>query len=544
MIESDYPPAPLANEPYHETLLRAIKQHIETGKNKIAFINGDKPGETTTFKQVYDNAYSVAAFLYSKGFGKDVACTVTPNLWQYSSFFLGVSLRGGAISGASALFTDYELQRQFVDSGAKVVLTCEDYLEKVLKAVKQSPNVEVVIYIPKGDDHPLPDGVISWNEVVKSQYSNNIPKPNVDLDKDVIMLPYSSGTTGPPKGVMLSHRNFGTMINIYKQHEAAHIMPLIADDWDYEKENIMLFLPFYHGYGFSLMNLTLLQGSAGIVFTHFDPHKFCRAIQDHKVRFLPIVPPIMVFLAKHPVCDQYDLSSVKLIVCGAAPAGKDICEELSKKYSNIKYIQQGYGLTECTMASHLPDLKNNVPFGSVGKISPNLCLKIIDPSTEKEVPPGMSGEICIKGPTVMLGYLGRPDATNSTIKNGWLHTGDIGYVDEYRNLFIVDRLKELIKVKGLQVAPAELEDLLLSHPLIRDAAVIGIPDERAGELPRAFIVRASDSLTEEDVKNWVKEKVSPYKQLAGGVEFLREIPKSAAGKILRRVLRERVTSKL
>ncbi|ETN83225.1 hypothetical protein NECAME_17541 [Necator americanus] len=151
MIESDYPPAPLANEPYHETLLRAIKQHIETGKNKIAFINGDKPGETTTFKQVYDNAYSVAAFLYSKD----------------------------------------ELQRQFVDSGAKVVLTCEDYLEKVLKAVKQSPNVEVVIYIPKGDDHQLPDGVISWNEVVKSQYSNNIPKPNVDLDKDVIMLPYS-----------------------------------------------------------------------------------------------------------------------------------------------------------------------------------------------------------------------------------------------------------------------------------------------------------------------------------------------------------------
>ncbi|ETN83226.1 CoA ligase domain protein [Necator americanus] len=188
-----------------------------------------------------------------------------------------------------------------------------------------------------------------------------------------------------------------------------------------------------------------------------------------------------------------------------------------------------YGLTECTMASHLPDLKNNVPFGSVGKISPNLCLKIIDPSTEKEVPPGMSGEICIKGPTVMLGYLGRPDATNSTIKNGWLHTGK----------------KELVSndIRS-EVAPAELEDLLLSHPLIRDAAVIGIPDERAGELPRAFIVRASDSLTEEDVKNWVKEKVSPYKQLAGGVEFLREIPKSAAGKILRRVLRERVTSKL
>ncbi|EYB89829.1 hypothetical protein Y032_0227g2815 [Ancylostoma ceylanicum] len=544
MIESDYPPTPLVNEPYHEIVLRAIKRQIDTGKNKIAFIKGERLNEVVTYRQVYDNAYSIAAFLYSRGFGKDVACAVIPNLWQYSAFFLGVALRGGAISGASAMFTDYELQRQFVDSGAKVVLTSEEYLEKVLKAVKQSPKVELVIYIPKSEDHPVPDGVVSWNEVVKARYSSSIPKPNIDLDNDIIILPYSSGTTGAPKGVMLSHRNFAMMIGIYKQHESTNIVPLLSDDWDYEKEKFMLFLPFYHVYGFGLVNLSLLQGSTGIIFTHFEPHTFCRAIQDYKVSFLPLVPPIMVFLAKHPICDEYDLSSIKLLVCGAAPAGKDICEELSRKYPNMKYIQQGYGMTECTMSSHLPDLKNSVPFGSVGKLASNMHMKIVDPSTGKEMPPGMSGEICIRGPTVMLGYLGKPDATKSTIINGWLHTGDIGYVDEYRNLFIVDRLKELIKVKGLQVAPAELEDLLLAHPLIRDAAVIGIPDKRAGELPRAFVVRASDSLTEEDVKLWIKDKVSPHKQLAGGVEFLREIPKSAAGKILRRVLRERVSSKL
>ncbi|VDO37405.1 unnamed protein product [Haemonchus placei] len=206
----------------------------------------------------------------------------------------------------------------------------------------------------------------------------------------------------------------------------------------------------------------------------------------------------------------------------------------------------GYGMTECTMASHLPDLKNSVPFGSVGKVASNLRMKIIDPSTGMEMPVGMSGEICIKGPTIMLGYLGKPDATKSTIINGWLHTGDIGYVDEYRNLFIVDRLKELIKVKGLQVAPAELEDLLLAHPLIRDAAVIGVPDKKAGELPKAFVVRASDALTEEEVKLWIKDKVSSYKRLAGGVEFINEIPKSPAGKILRRELRDRkeIKSKL
>lgn len=208
------------------------------------------------------------------------------------------------------------------------------------------------------------------------------------------------------------------------------------------------------------------------------------------------------------------------------------------------HVVVGYGMTECTMASHLPDLKNNVPFGSVGKVASNLHMKIVDPSTGKEMPPGMTGEICIRGPTVMLGYLGKPDATRTTIINGWLHTGDIGYVDEYRNLFIVDRLKELIKVKGLQVAPAELEDLLLTHPLIRDAAVIGVPDKKAGELPKAFVVRANDSLTEDEVKLWIQDKVSSYKRLTGGVEFINEIPKSAAGKILRRELRDRATSKL
>ncbi|XGW09723.1 hypothetical protein V3C99_011751 [Haemonchus contortus] len=539
MIDSDYPAVTLPEEPYHRILLKAIKHHIDHGKNKTAFINGEKPNETVTFKQVYDSAYAVAAFLYSKGFEKSVACAVIPNLWHYSSFFLGVALRGGAVSGASAMFTDYELQRQFVDSGAKVVLTSEHYLNKVLKAAKDSPNVKLVIYIPETEDHPVPDGVVSWNLVMKSRYTPSIPEPHIDVDKDMIILPYSSGTTGSPKGVMLSHRNFATMMEIYAKHEATNIVCVLDPNWDYGNEKILLFLPFYHAYGFGLINYTLLVGSTGIIFKSFEPHSFCRAIQDHKVHFLALVPPIMVFLAKHPVCDGYDLSSIQLLLCGAAPAGKDICEELSKKYPNMKYIQQGYGMTECTMASHLPDLKNSVPFGSVGKVASNLRMKIIDPSTGMEMPVGMSGEICIKGPTIMLGYLGKPDATKSTIINGWLHTGDIGYVDEYRNLFIVDRLKELIKVKGLQVAPAELEDLLLAHPLIRDAAVIGVPDKKAGELPKAFVVRASDALTEEEVKLWIKDKVSSYKRLAGGVEFINEIPKSPAGKILRRELRDR-----
>uniref|UniRef100_A0A158PCA7 AMP-binding domain-containing protein n=1 Tax=Angiostrongylus cantonensis TaxID=6313 RepID=A0A158PCA7_ANGCA len=419
MIESDYPDVPLPEEPYHEILLKAIKQHIDNGKNKIAFVREDyRNFKLVTFKQVYDNAYSVAAFLHTKGFAKDVACAVIPNLWHYSAFFLGVALRGGAISGASSMFTEYELQRQFVDSHAKVVLTSEHFLEKVLKAIQG------VIYIPESTDGHVPHGVVSWYDVVKTSPSTSIPRAMIDVDRDMVLLPYSSGTTGNPKGVMLTHRNFATMITLY-MHETTNITPFLDANWDYEMEKIILFLPFYHVYGFGLINLTLLQGSTGIIFKYFEPVAFCKAIQDYKIHFLPVVPPIMVFLAKHPICGQYDLSSLKMLICGAAPAGKDICEELSKKYPNIKHIRQGYGMTECTMASHLPDLKNEVPFGSVGKVASNLRMKIVDPSTGKEMPTGMSGEICIKGPTVMLGYLGNLDATKATIINGWLHTGMI-----------------------------------------------------------------------------------------------------------------------
>ncbi|VDO78901.1 unnamed protein product [Haemonchus placei] len=267
MIDSDYPAVTLPEEPYHKILLKAIKHHIDHGKNKIAFVSDPR------------DAYAVAAFLYSKGFEKSVACAVIPNLWHYSSFFLGVALRGGAVSGASAMFTDYELQRQFVDSGAKVVLTSEHYLDKVLKAVKDSPNVKVSAF-----SLYVPDGVVSWNLVMKSRYTPSIPEPHIDVDKDMIILPYSSGTTGSPKGVMLSHRNFATMMEIYAKHEATNIVCVLDPNWDYGNEKILLFLPFYHAYGFGLINYTLLVGSTGIIFKSFEPHSFCRAIQDHKVR--------------------------------------------------------------------------------------------------------------------------------------------------------------------------------------------------------------------------------------------------------------------
>ncbi|CAB3398793.1 unnamed protein product [Caenorhabditis bovis] len=540
---STYPPVRIAEKPYHELILNSIDQTIASGKNKIAFISGDNPNATLTYEQLRHDVYAIATYLHSIGFKRDVAAIVLPNVFHYASFFLACALNGGSISGASALFTDFELQRQFVDSRSKVVLTYEDFLPKVLLAVKQCPLIEKIIVIPRAAGSSLPSGVVNWNDVVSTKITV-VPHASIDVHKDMIMLPYSSGTTGSPKGVMISHYNMTAMISMYLSIDEKHILSVLDPNWDSYREKALLFLPFYHCYGFGLLNHCLLKGMTGVVMSHFEPTNFLGAIQKYRIRMLALVPPIMVFLAKHPICAKFDISSVQLIMAGAAPAGKDLIEELKRKYPNIKHIQQGYGMTELTMASHLPDLRNNQPYGSVGKLAPNLVMKIVDLTTGHEVPAGKRGEICVQGPTVMLGYLGRPEATASTIVDGWLHTGDIGYLDDEGQLFIVDRLKELIKVKGLQVPPAELEDLLLSHPKVRDCAVIGIPDAKAGELPKAFVVRADESLSEQEVKDFVKDKVSAYKQLAGGVEFIEEIPKSAAGKILRRFLRDKSTSKL
>ncbi|ETN86319.1 AMP-binding enzyme [Necator americanus] len=354
---------------------------------------------------------------------------------------------------------------------------------------------------------------------------------------------------------------------------------------DREKDKLLLLLPFYHCYGFGeisrfykelinyktakmaftvnrktlsvfklfvylipisdytlsfqgLLMDAVLNDFTSVHMSHFQPELFCQSIQKYGIRFLAVAPPILSFLARNPICERYDLSFLNTLLNGAAPLQKDVCDELVSKYKNIKHICQGYGMSEICMASHLPDLISGQPFGSVGKLASNMEMKIVDPETGIAKKRGELGEICIRGPTVMYGYFGKPEMTQKCIKDGWMYTGDIGYVDDDGYLFIVDRLKELIKV-----SPTELERILQAHPLISDAAVVGVPDSIKGELPKAFVIRKSDNLSAEEVKSFLKEKVSPYKQLSGGVEFVEEIPKLPSGKVLRRLLRERSKSK-
>jgi acyl-CoA synthetase (AMP-forming)/AMP-acid ligase II len=310
-----------------------------------------------------------------------------------------------------------------------------------------------------------------------------------------------------------------------------------------ERDTVMAVLPFFHIYGMVvIMMLSLGNGSTLVTMPRFDLMEFLALIQKHRVTVLPLVPPIVLGLVKHPAVAQFDLSSVRLVFSGAAPLGEDTARALSQKLHCP--VVQGYGMTEASPVTHLsPTIGAPVKPGSIGQVVPNTEVKIVDLTTGQALGPRQQGELLIRGPQIMRGYLNRPEETAECIdREGWYHTGDIGYVDDEEWFYIVDRTKELIKYKGLQVAPAELEALLLTHPAVLDVAVIRKDDEEAGEVPLAYVVLKPDdaarATTAEALMAWTAERVAPHKRIRH-VVFTDQIPKSASGKILRRVLLDR-----
>jgi 4-coumarate--CoA ligase len=326
---------------------------------------------------------------------------------------------------------------------------------------------------------------------------------------------------------MLTHHNL--VANICQCDHAIVYTP--------DGEVALAFLPFFHIYGMQvLMNGLLANGVTVVTLPRFDLDQALGLVQQHRISRFFAVPPVVLALAKHPAVDNYDLSSLKQVFSGAAPLGGEIALEASARIGCE--VVQGYGMTELSPVSHTtpPGMFKS---GSSGVTVSNTESRIVDPETGEDQPVGGTGELWVRGPQVMKGYLNNPEATAATIDaDGWLHTGDVAVIDEDGHMTVVDRVKELIKYNGFQVPPAELEALLITHPAILDVAVIGIPDDSAGELPKAFVVRAPGTEIDEDaVKDFVREHVASYKQIRL-VEFVAEIPKSASGKILRRMLRD------
>jgi len=469
-----------------------------------------------------------------------------PNSPEYVIAWQAIAATGGIATTSNVQYTVHELGHQLQDSNAEYCITTSQFRDTVTAAAATTHGKVKEVFVIGEESGSFLTKIPSDSPANHATSATLLKELTiVDPKNDLLVLPYSSGTTGLPKGVMLTHHNLvSNVIQCMGTPEISLGM---------KKSDIVAgVLPLFHIYGMTVVNLVALAlGATVLTFPNFNPQVFLQSIQQYKASYLPIVPPIINFLARHPLIDKFDLRSIRVIFSGAAPLDGET-QKLTAKRLNAT-VAQGYGLTELSPVSHINDPSNPVP-GSIGKSVVNSVCHIVDPNTNeiiKEFGPQHTGELRIAGPNVMKGYLNNPKATSNTLVNGYCCTGDIGYQDSNGNFFIVDRLKELIKVKGFQCAPAELEGILLSHPAVMDVAVVGKPDERSGEIPVAFIVTKKRGLelaghpdaaltaptaTPEELKEYVDSRVAHYKHL-GDVKFVDTIPKSASGKILRRVLK-------
>ncbi len=513
VIHSPFPDVEIPDVALHDFALEGAGTHPD----RPAFVDGPS-GRTLTFGELAGGVDRVAAGLAGRGLGTgEVVAVVSPNLPEYALAFLGTVRAGGVVTTVNPLHNPDEMGRQLENARARFAVTVPPLLDGV-RAAGDAAGVEEIFVLGEAE------GATPFAALLAADG----PPPEVELDpaRDLAVLPYSSGTTGLPKGVMLTHRNLVA--------NALQTMALEAMD---EGERIVGVLPFFHIYGMVVvMLLSLRSGGTVVTMPRFDMEEFLGLIQEHGISRANVVPPIVLGLARHPAVDDYDLSSLEWITSGAAPLAPSVAEACAERVGCV--IRQGYGLTETSPVTHFnpPPPARNDP-SSIGPPVPNTEVRVVDLETGDDVERGERGEIWIRGPQVMRGYLDRPDATARMLSDdGWLRTGDVGYVDEDDYFFIVDRVKELIKYKGFQVAPAELEAVLLEHDAVADAAVVGSPDEEAGEVPKAFVV-LRDEVEPSELMAWVEGRVAPYKKIRR-LEVRDEIPKSASGKILRRVLVE------
>lgn len=519
MYKSTYPDIEIPRSTVAEISLRKAG----TAPDSIALVDAVS-GDKLTYGELQAYAERVAAWLAEHDYGKgDRIMIWAPNLVWFPVVFHGVTMAGCVATPANSLYTPAEIAHQLKDSGATAIFTISAFLDRAKAAAELQPVKEIIV-LDGADGHVD----------LKTILAGTGPVPQVEIDSatDLAVLPYSSGTTGLPKGVMLTHRNL--VANVAQCERVLNTID--------EGSVVLAVLPFFHIYGLTvLMNLTLAQGATVVTLPRFDLEGFLAAIQDHKVTKVYVAPPILVALAKHPLVDKYDLSSLTSITSGAAPLDESLALAVEARL-NVP-VSQGFGMTELSPVSHtVPDaLAGELPRGSVGVSLPNIQCRLVDPETGKDAEQGAEGELWVQGPNVMVGYLNNEKATAETIVEGdWLRTGDIASYDPQHAVYVItDRLKELIKWKGYQVAPAELEAVLLTHPEVADSAVIGVPDPDGGEAPKAYVVRAEGStLTEDELMSWVAGIVAPHKKVRH-VEFIDEVPKSSSGKILRKDLRTR-----
>lgn len=519
VFRSPYPDVTIPEVALAPFLLR----HSEHLRDKPALVDA-LSGRGYTYGELASAVRRVAINLTRRGFAKgDVLALYCLNSPEYVVAMLGAWSLGGIMTTANPLLTASELRGQLEDAGVSLLLTAPELMGKAAEA---AAGIQVREIFTMGEAN----GAVPFAALLDdSADASDIPVAQVEPE-DLAAIPYSSGTTGFPKGVMLTHRNL--VANCCQFQPIGNV----------SQDDILInAMPFFHAAGWAILfHMGLANGCTIVTLPRFELAPFLRACQDYKVTSTLLVPPCVLALAKQPEVNQYDLSHLRTIFVGAAPLAEGVARECCERIGCS--IQQVYGLTETSPFTHgNPAATAATKLASVGVCVPNSECKVSDIATGAELGPGQDGEICVRGPQVMRGYFKRPEATANAIDaDSWFHTGDVGHADEQGYIYIVDRVKELIKYNAYQVAPAELEAVLLTHPAIADAAVIPSPDEQAGEVPKAFVVLkpGAGAVAPDEILTYVAERVAPYKRVRR-IEITDQIPKTASGKILRRILVER-----
>ena len=464
-----------------------------------------------------DRIRRLAGGFVAQGIGPgSVVAIMSGNTPEFATVFHGVALAGATLTTVNPTYTAHELRHQVIDSGASLLIVPLALLP-VAQAATDGTGVLRLVTLDPGGDVPVLD------DLMGDALGAQVP---VDLRRGVVVLPYSSGTTGLPKGVQLSHHNL--VANVLQVQAMIGLKP---------GDVTLAILPFFHIYGMQvLMNVYLAAGAGMVTLPRFDLAVALTVLARDRVDKFFVAPPVVLALAKHPMVAEYDLSALTFILSAAAPLGADLAQACATRLG--AEVAQGYGMTEASPATHFSHPGTNRT-GTVGVTVPGTEARLVDPVTGLDAEPGAEGEIWVRGPQVMLGYHNNPEATARTLSaDGWLHTGDLATVDADGYFSILDRVKELIKVSGFQVAPAEVEAALQAHPGIADAAVTAIPDDQSGQRPKAFIVaKPGVTLTGADVLEFLGQRLAPYKRPTA-IAFVDSIPKSASGKILRRLLKD------
>ncbi|ETN38677.1 uncharacterized protein HMPREF1541_06714 [Cyphellophora europaea CBS 101466] len=558
-IKSLYPDVKLLEKPIFNFIFNNPDQTWPD--SKVIFQDADTL-RTYTFAQVRDRAIEFGKGLQGQyGFKKgDTLAIFSPNDIDTPPVVFGALWAGLIVSPANPGYTVDEFVYQLKDSKAKAVAAHWSAIKTVRAACAKvgipTDNIFII-----GDQRDPSYELKHWTQVEANQWKSRYRSPKISPKDDLAFLVYSSGTTGKPKGVELTHFNMTSNLQQIQATEGGNLSwdgsahcPGIPDAPRPQGDKILACLPFFHIYGLNvLIHLPMYTGVSALVLAKFEIETFCRLIQEHKVTFSYIVPPMVLLLCKHPVVEKYDLSSLRMTNSGAAPLTRELVEAAFKR-TGVR-VKQGYGLSETSptiFQQRWVDWETGV--GSTGRMVPNLLAKLCavpgadgaDEAEEpKEVGPGETGELYVKGPNVFRGYHNNEAATRDCLdQDGWFRTGDVGHIDAQGDLTITDRVKELIKYKGFQVPPAELEGYLADHPLVDDVAVVGVDSKDLGtEVPRAYVVRkgglkAVQPGDEQQIVQWMNQKVASHKKLRGGVGFVEQVPKSVSGKILRRLLKE------